>query len=659
MDALFKIITNNFKNNLNSMKHLFKLHDKWNGLILQPIIGGETIMERFNKILAVSTLTGVLLFSTTGVSAAIFKDVNENFWGTNEIDFLFEEKIVGGYQNGLFQPNKPITKGQIAIMLANALDLPTNENTNLKFSDITKKHGSYQTFVSITEAGIFSKESNFQPNKSMTKEEVAEALVQAFKLTASKDIKIIDVPESSEAYDDISAVIQNEIMTVNEDETFNPNQKVTRGEFAVYLARALNKDFLPTQYNIPQNMNPVIKLFDVVLKNPAAIKTVFAINNDFGFTALSKEIEKLEVTTFEEVARLNGTTEFAVHVNVKLKGESEGLLSEGENTLYFLVTKEDYMKYKIVSVDNKPHLQADDSISFSQENAKKLFGDSNNAYWYVVRGGKGTGELKTFTKDEIEYRYMAQSLDSEDKLKSYLAKTYTPEQVAKIYNDLGFIVNNGKLAQPNADGGSLLDFAKATIKQTYNSTTVKKYELTIPLGDTKEVAVMEGELRFVEGQGWRISSLKDIESASITNSEALNLFSESRNAYWYVVSGGEGNGTVKTFTKDGMEYRYMGDSLNTEEKLRNYLGQYYTKDQVDQYYKDLGFLTNNGKLAQPNADGGSLLDFKKGAIKLLTDAATVKEYELTIPLGDTKEVEVMEGKLIFVEGQGWRVSSLN
>ncbi|PKC51844.1 hypothetical protein RhiirA1_482860, partial [Rhizophagus irregularis] len=56
-------------------------------------------MERFNKILAVSSLTGVLLFSTTGVSAAIFKDVNENFWGTNEIDFLFEEKIVGGYQN--------------------------------------------------------------------------------------------------------------------------------------------------------------------------------------------------------------------------------------------------------------------------------------------------------------------------------------------------------------------------------------------------------------------------------------------------------------------------------------------------------------------------------------------------------------------------------
>ncbi|BDH62998.1 hypothetical protein MTP04_31280 [Lysinibacillus sp. PLM2] len=617
-------------------------------------------MERFNKILAVSSLTGVLLFSTTGVSAATFKDVNGDYWGTNEIDFLFEEKVVGGYQNGLFQPNKPITKGQMAIMLANALNLTTNEDTNIKFSDITKKHGSYQTFVSVIEAGIFSKESNFQPNKSMTKEEVAETLVQAFKLSASTDIKITDVPQNSAAYSDISAVIQNEIMTVNEDGIFNPKQKVTRGEFAVYLARALNKDFLPTQYNIPQNMNPVIILFNVILKNPDLIKTLFAQNNDFGFTALSKDIEYLDATNFEEIARLNGITEFVVHLNVELKGEeSEGLISEGENTLYFLVTKEDYMEYKIVSVDKKPHLQADDSISFSQENAKKLFGDSNNAYWYVVMGGEGIGELKTFTKDGIEYRYMAQSLDSEDKLKSYLAKTYTPEQVAMIYKDLGFIVNNGKLAQPNADGGSLLDFAKATIKQTYNSTTVKKYELKIPLGDTNEVAVMEGELRFVEGQGWRVSSLKDIENASITNREALKLFSESRNAYWYVVRGGEGNDTVKTFTKDGMEYRYMNDSLNTEEKLRNYLGQYYTKDQVDQYYKDLGFITNNGKLAQPNADGGSLLDFKKGTIKLLTDARTVKEYELLIPLGDTKEVEIMEGKLIFVKGQGWRVSSLN
>ncbi len=138
----------------------------------------------------------------------------------------------------------------------------------------------------------------------LTKAEIAEVFVNAFKLKGLGTIDLKDVSKTSESYDEISAFIENDIVVVGEDKKFGPNQKVTRAEFAVFLARALNPDFLPTQYNIAQNMNPVIKLFDLLLKNPKDIPSLFSLKNDYGFTDVSKQIVKLEVSEFKEIATI-------------------------------------------------------------------------------------------------------------------------------------------------------------------------------------------------------------------------------------------------------------------------------------------------------------------------------------------------------------------
>ncbi len=612
-----------------------------------------------NKLFVLSTLTGALIIGSTGVSAAsIFKDVKEGYWADDEINYLYDHQITSGYPNGLFMTNKLITKSQVAVMVAKSLNLNPSKNSKIQFEDVTKKHPSYSEFVAVVEAGIFPKDSKFNPNEHLTKADVAEVLVNAFKLKATGTIQLKDVVKTSEHYDEIAALIENDIAAIGANQKFMPNKKVTRAEFAVLLTRALDSDFLPTQYNIAQNVNPIIILFDYVIKNPDGIDSLFALKNDFGFKELSKHIKSLEISNFKEIARLNGSTEFVVHLNVDLDTNKQGLLVDGENVLYFLIQKNDYMDFSIVSIDTKPHLKGDDSISFTNETAVDLIANAKKSYWYVVSGGEGTGEMKTFTKDGLEYRYMSDSLDTEAKLKAYLGQTYTPDQVEKLYKDLGFIINNGKLAQPNADGGSLLNFEKATATLVSKSATVIKYELKVPLGDTNEVQSMIGELRFVEGKGWRVHSLVDIGQYELSNEVAVVLFSEAHKAYWYAVMGGEGEGELETFTKNGIEYRYMLESLNTEDRLRTYLGQYYTQVQVEKLYKDLGFITNKGRLAQPNADGGSLLNFEKAKIDVVSDTGAVKRFKLTIPLGDSKIVETMIGELHFVENEGWRVASL-
>nr|WP_106781026.1 DL-endopeptidase inhibitor IseA family protein [Lysinibacillus timonensis] len=616
-------------------------------------------MKQVQKTFIVSVIAGALLCNVTGASAASFKDVGDDYWGQKEINYLFEQKIINGYQNGLFQPNKPITKSQVALILIKALDIEVKNQYEMNFKDIPKTSSIYKSISAAIEAGIFPKETKFDPNKPMTKAEIAEVFVKAFDLVGTGKVDIKDVPSTSEIYEDISILVENDLIDLNNDGAFKPNEKVTRGEFAVYLARALNADFLPDQYNIPQNVNPVVILFNHLLKNPDGISTLFTMNNDYGFTQLSGEVNSIEGLELKEIARLNGTTEYVVQLNVDLKGANSGLLSDGANTLYFLIEKVGYMEYKIISVDKTPHLQADHSISFTKEKALEIFTESNIAYWYVVSGGEQTGKVETFTKNGIEYRFMSESLNTEEKLKAYLGQSYSPEQVEKLFKDLGFITHNGRLAQPNADGGSLLNFEKAIITQIHNSTTVKKYELTIPLGDTDEKVSMVGELHFVSGKGWRVHRFESTEAVSISDNDALDLFTESKKAYWNAVAGGEGKGTTETFTKDELEYRYMSEQLNTEAKLRAYLADYYTPEQVEKLFKDLGFITHKGQLAQPNADGGSLLNFEKATIKLLEDSSNVKKYELTVPLGETGEVETVKGELHYVDDEGWRVHSIN
>ncbi len=127
--------------------------------------------------------------------------------------------------------------------------------------------------------------------------------------------------------------------------------------------------------------------------------------------------------SLKKLRRLNGTTEFVVHLNVDLKGDKAGLLVDGVNVLYFLVQKDDYMDFSIVSVNKTPHLKADDSISITDKTALDLFANSKKSYWYVVMGGEGKGEMETFTKDGLEYRYMLESLNTEVKLKKLFRKS--------------------------------------------------------------------------------------------------------------------------------------------------------------------------------------------------------------------------------------------
>lgn len=311
----------------------------------------------------------------------------------------------------------------------------------------------------------------------------------------------------------------------------------------------------------------------------------------------------------------------------------------------------------------KHHPHKGKPSTLTTKEALRLFEESQNSYWYVVSGGNGKRNEATFTHNKMEYRYMAQSLNTMKKLKAYLGKTYTSEQVNVLIKKLGIIERKGLLAQPNADGGSILNWEKATMKETSSTATTKKFTLSVPLGDTREVETLQGELRFEKGKGWRVHSLETIVNGdtppAITLQQARILFEEAKNSYWYVARGGDGKRNEITFTYNRKDYRYMAESLNTMAKLKKYLGYFYTPDQQEKLIKELGIIEYKGVLAQPNADGGSSLNWRKAKIKEISSSNKSKHFEIDVPIGESSDYEALIGELRYVkEAEAWLVHRL-
>ncbi|MFT4413795.1 DL-endopeptidase inhibitor IseA family protein [Fredinandcohnia humi] len=127
---------------------------------------------------------------------------------------------------------------------------------------------------------------------------------------------------------------------------------------------------------------------------------------------------------------------------------------------------------------------------------------------YVQSGGTyKVGDYKTFTYNGKTYRYLAKDLDTRNELFTYLKRALTLEAANQFVKDQGIIRHKGKLAQLEADGGSLLQWQKATAEfvKEDKKTKTKYYRLTVPVGDTTEKQVFIVEYQYVEKSGWKIS----------------------------------------------------------------------------------------------------------------------------------------------------------
>lgn len=196
-------------------------------------------------ILAVATMLVCLLGIVTTASAKTFSDVGPNYWAKSEIDYLTSRGVINGYKDGRFGITDPITRAEAAAMIIRTLGWEPSGSKDPGYPDVKPTHWAYEEIATMKHAGFFAPQGNFQPDKPLTRAEMAEILVRTFDLTSHSGAKFTDMDRTHPAYDAVNILAANRVTTGYEDGTFRPDANVNRTEFAVFIVRALDESFRP------------------------------------------------------------------------------------------------------------------------------------------------------------------------------------------------------------------------------------------------------------------------------------------------------------------------------------------------------------------------------------------------------------------------------
>lgn len=160
------------------------------------------------------------------ISSWAYKDVNK--------------ATLKGFVNGIdgnFMPKKNITRAEFTKIVVNILGLDINTSKELKFDDVNSNDWFYPYVNAAFKAGIVKGDaSNFNPNESLTREQMAVIISRGLNLEYQKsDTEIKDLDKvSSWAKEDVETVVALELMLGNEGK-FDPKSHATR-EMAMVVA---------------------------------------------------------------------------------------------------------------------------------------------------------------------------------------------------------------------------------------------------------------------------------------------------------------------------------------------------------------------------------------------------------------------------------------
>lgn len=127
-------------------------------------------------------------------NGASFTDI-EKSWAKDIIVSLADQGLIKGLTDTTFGPSEKITRAQFTVLLARALDLPT-EAYAATFSDVTEKlNWAVAEIEAASKAGIVTGDNGkFYPEKSISRQEMVTMVVRALAY-ADKSLVEVEVDE--------------------------------------------------------------------------------------------------------------------------------------------------------------------------------------------------------------------------------------------------------------------------------------------------------------------------------------------------------------------------------------------------------------------------------------------------------------------------------
>lgn len=194
------------------------------------------------KLFATLVLLLAIVLWVPSVLAA--SDLSKDHRFYDEITYLMDKGIVTGYSNGTVQPDRVVTRAEAAVMIGRLKGFSGTQQAT-SFSDVPKGHFASGYIAESVEAGLLSGylDGTYQPDAPIIRGDMAIILQRVFGLGMRMGEEFSDVSLNMKAYGAIENLLAASITIGYTDGTFRPLDNVTRGGFSAFLARGLEPKF--------------------------------------------------------------------------------------------------------------------------------------------------------------------------------------------------------------------------------------------------------------------------------------------------------------------------------------------------------------------------------------------------------------------------------
>ncbi|GEM_PF-6480380 len=175
----------------------------------------------------------------SGVPALLpFADVTPGSTHAPAVCALFAREAVQGFDARTFGPQRSVTRGQAATLLAGMLGL--EEVAGQPFDDVPAGSRHAGAIAALEDAGIVTgrADGEFRPAASLRRDQAATLLARALELEPIDDRPFEDVSEDSVHAGSIAALAALDIVNGTSATSFSPGVDVRRDQFASLLDRA-------------------------------------------------------------------------------------------------------------------------------------------------------------------------------------------------------------------------------------------------------------------------------------------------------------------------------------------------------------------------------------------------------------------------------------
>ncbi len=161
------------------------------------------------------------------------------------ITTVYHQTFFIGYPDGLFKPDRNVSRAEVAAALTRALGLGWS-NTAPSYADVPASHWAAGYIQVMNDEGIMTGDASgtFRPDAPITRAEAAAALLRMLKVAPIQNLTTSifkDVPVTSWAAGYIEAMQKKGYITGYPDGTYKPDAQILRSEFTAIADRSLGR----------------------------------------------------------------------------------------------------------------------------------------------------------------------------------------------------------------------------------------------------------------------------------------------------------------------------------------------------------------------------------------------------------------------------------